>query len=117
MASHLLDEVEKVCTHVAILQRGKLLSSGPVQQILTDEDMVEVSCNDMDKLKSIAPTINGCTRVEQNDNNLLLYFASNTAALEHLNRTCFESNIVLTHLVLKKRSLESKFFELTNTKN
>ena len=117
MASHLLDEVEKVCTHVAILQRGKLLSFGPVQQILTDEDMVEVSCNDMDKLKSIAPTINGCTRVEQNDNNLLLYFASNTAALEHLNRTCFESNIVLTHLVLKKRSLESKFFELTNTKN
>ena len=117
MASHLLDEVEKVCTHVAILQRGKLLSSGPVQQILTDEDMVELSCNNMDKLRSIAPTINGCTRVEQNGNNLLLYFASNTAALEHLNRTCFESNIILTHLVLKKRSLESKFFELTNTQN
>lgn len=117
MASHLLDEVEKVCTHVAILQRGKLLANGPVQQILTDEDMVEISCNNMDKLKSIAPTINGCTRVEQNDNNLLLYFASNTVVLEYLNRTCFESNIVLTHLVLKKRSLESKFFELTNTQN
>lgn len=117
MSSHLLDEVEKVCTHVAILQRGKLLSCGSVQQILTGEDIVEVSCCNIDKLKSIIATISGCVRMEKNDNTLLLYFASNTASLEHINKTCFENNIILTHLTLKKHSLESKFFELTSIKN
>ena len=43
MASHLLDEVEKVCTHVAIIKKGALLTTGPVEDVLADEDTVEIS--------------------------------------------------------------------------
>ena len=50
MASHLLDEVEKVCTHVAILRKGELITSGNVDEILSNEDMVEVGAQDSDKL-------------------------------------------------------------------
>ena len=50
MASHLLDEVEKVCTHVAILKRGELITSGNVNEILSNEDMVEVGATDGEKL-------------------------------------------------------------------
>ena len=39
MASHLLDEVEKVCTHVAILKKGNLLPAGPVDAVLAQEDI------------------------------------------------------------------------------
>src|SRR3984957_16894920 len=42
LASHLLDEVEKVCTHVAILQRGQLLTAGNVNEVLVNEDFIEV---------------------------------------------------------------------------
>src|SRR5665213_4457957 len=53
MASHLLDEVEKVCTHVAILRRGELIVSGKVNEILSKEDMVEVAAKDHQKLLEI----------------------------------------------------------------
>ncbi len=53
MASHLLDEVEKVCTHVAILQKGTLLTHGHVDEILVTEDIVETSAADMQQLQTI----------------------------------------------------------------
>lgn len=117
MASHLLDEVEKVCTHVAILQKGKLLANGHVQHILSNDDIVELSCNNIEALQKIALQITGHTKLEQKENVILLYFPPNTVNLENINQTCFQQNIILTHLTLKKRSLESKFFELTNTQN
>src|SRR5215213_2582454 len=53
MASHLLDEVEKVCTHAAILKTGELLTTGPVEEILRDEDLVEVSAADLQALANV----------------------------------------------------------------
>src|SRR5215211_2335824 len=52
MASHLLDEVEKVCTHAAILKTGQLLTTGPVDEILMDEDVIEVSASDLNALEN-----------------------------------------------------------------
>ncbi len=42
MASHLLDEVEKVCTHVAILKKGNLITTGSVEKVMVKEDIVEI---------------------------------------------------------------------------
>ena len=53
MASHLLDEVEKVCTHVAILKRGELIAAGSVNELLSKEDLVEISCDDNQKLTNV----------------------------------------------------------------
>ena len=53
MASHLLDEVEKVCTHVAILKTGDLITTGEVNEVLQDEDVVEVSASDLNALANI----------------------------------------------------------------
>ena len=52
IASHLLDEVEKICTHVAILKRGSLLTSGPVDEVLSNEDIVEIAAADMHALRA-----------------------------------------------------------------
>jgi ABC-type multidrug transport system ATPase subunit len=114
LASHLLDEVEKVCTHVAVLLKGKLLTSGHVDEVLVNEDIVEVSAADLDQLYNILRKVPGYTNLKEQGNVLQLFYPSGSAKLEHINRLCFEQGIVLNHLQLKKKSLESKFFELTN---
>ena len=53
MASHLLDEVEKVCTHAAILKTGNLITTGNVEEIMMDEDVVELSAADINALLTV----------------------------------------------------------------
>ncbi len=114
MASHMLDEVEKVCTHVAILKYGHLITHGDVNEILSNEDIVEVSSIDLAKLKIALIDFPGNAQVHIKENVVHLNFPAGTANLEEVNRFCFERGIVLSQLQLKKKSLESKFLELTN---
>ncbi len=114
MASHLLDEVEKVCTHVAILRKGKLITSGNVNEILSNEDMVELSAHDNEKLAAVLKAMPQQIRVSSDGGLVQTYFPVGTANLEAINRYCFENDIILNHLLLKKKSLEARFFELTN---
>ena len=114
MASHLLDEVEKVCTHVAILKRGTLITAGQVDEVLSNEDIVEVSANDPAQLLSLLNSFPGYTNIKQDGKLVQLFFPVGTASLEAVNRFCFEKGITLNLLTVKKKSLETKFFELTN---
>jgi ABC-2 type transport system ATP-binding protein len=114
MASHLLDEVEKVCTHLAILKRGTLLAAGQVDEVLSNEDIVEVSSNDPDQLKSVLESFPGYSSLKQDGKMIRLFFPVGTAKLEEINRFSFEKGITLNQLTVKKKSLETKFFELTN---
>ena len=115
MASHLLDEVEKVCTHVAILKQGTLITHGDVNDILVNEDVVETAASDLTLLKDALTQMPGNARVIVNEKTVQLFFPSGTANLAAVNQVCFDRGIVLSQLQLKKKSLESKFFELTNT--
>jgi ABC-type multidrug transport system ATPase subunit len=116
LASHLLDEVEKVCTHVAILMKGNLLASGHVDEVLVNEDIVEVSASDLANLEQVLRTTNGWSHLKKEGNVLQLFYPVGSARLENINRHCFQQGITLNHLQLKKKSLETKFFELTNAK-
>jgi ABC-2 type transport system ATP-binding protein len=114
MASHLLDEVEKVCTHVAILKQGTLITDGNVDEILVNEDVVEVSAADLQQLKQVMQQMPGQTKVDLSDKFVQAFFPSGTADLAAVNQFCFSKGVVLSQLQLRKKSLESKFFELTN---
>ncbi len=114
MASHLLDEVEKVCTHVAILKTGELLTTGEVNEILQDEDIVEVSANDLNSLVDILRPLTDRLHINNDSKTIQLSLAKGTARLEDINSLCFSKGIVLNHLLLKKKRLETRFFELTN---
>jgi ABC-2 type transport system ATP-binding protein len=115
MASHLLDEVEKVCTHVAIIKKGDLLAAGNVNEVLVNEDIVEVGATDLTQLEKVLQSFNGYSSIKHADNSLQLLFPFGTAKLEPVNQHCFNNGVVLNHLLLKKKSLETKFFELTGT--
>jgi len=114
MASHMLDEVEKVCTHVAILKFGKLITFGDVNEILVNDDIVEVASSDLERLKNTLINMPSNTHVQITNDTVHVNFAAGTANLEGVNKFCFENGIVLSHLQLKKKSLETKFLELTN---
>lgn len=114
MASHLLDEVEKVCTHVAILKKGELITTGRVDEILANEDIVELGAADTVRLQQVAELLGGYSNLKRSENLVQLYYPVGTANLERINQHFFNQGIVLNHLHLKKKSLESKFFELTN---
>ena len=114
MASHLLDEVEKVCTHVGILKMGDLLTAGKVDEVLVNEDIVELSAGNMQLLEQALASLNGYTSIKKQNEYIQLLFPVNTAKLEKINEHCFRNGVVLNHLRLKKKSLETKFLELTN---
>jgi len=113
LASHLLDEVEKVCTHVAILKRGELLATGDVNEILVNEDIVELGAEDINKLRSVIALMQPEPTNMQNGKLFHLFFPVGKAKLDEINSHCFNNGVVLNHLQLKKKSLETKFFELT----
>ncbi len=114
MASHLLDEVEKVCTHVAILKKGELVATGGVNEILANEDIVEIGAANLSALQLSVEQFSGYTGMKVEDNLIQLFYPIGTINLEGINRHFFNEGIVLNHLQLKRKSLESKFMELTN---
>lgn len=113
MASHLLDEVEKVCTHVAILKRGDLLLHGPVDEVLRSEDVIEIKAADIQALQTIISAMPGIRQAKLSEGSLQLAFADSIGP-QQVNEYCISKGIVLSHLLLKKKSLETKFMELTN---
>ncbi len=116
MASHLLDEVEKVCTHVAILKKGTLITAGNVDEVFSNEDIVEVSAADPDQLFALLENYPAHTNIKRDGNRVQLFFPIGTVKLEDINRYCFEKGISLNLLLVRKERLETRFFELTNDK-
>jgi ABC-type multidrug transport system ATPase subunit len=115
MASHMLDEVEKVCTHVSIMKKGVLLANGSVDEILANDDMVEIAASNNEQLLQVMQQMPGQTKAEINSNGLVnVHFELGTADLGKINSHCFNNGVTLTHMLLKKKSLEARFLEMTN---
>jgi ABC-2 type transport system ATP-binding protein len=114
LASHLLAEVEKVCTHVAILQQGVLIKSGDVLSALSREEWIELGSNDLVKLRGILNRLPAVKNITASGNLLQVYFDSPSPDAALLNRFCFDQGITLNYLQVRKKSLESAFIELTD---
>ena len=112
IASHLLSEIEKVCSHVALLKRGKLLSSGHVNEVFRSKDEIEVRAGDMNALSALLQRMPGIDNIIAMDGSLLLNCREDIDT-ENVNEYCQQNGIILSHLFLKKKSLESRFMELT----
>lgn len=111
MASHLLDEVERVCTHMALLKQGELLTTGKVSDILARGDIVQVRSSG--DAKAVLAAFPGVQKIQTEDDYLELFFEETGVSLAKINEYCFSKGIVLEHLALKKKSLEARFLELT----
>mgnify|MGYP003602951536 CR=1 FL=1 len=113
LASHLLDEVEKVCSHVLVLRKGKILYSGRVDDMSNSEDFFELNSNDIQVLKSTLNSHPSIQKVVEENGKVVAYFKTALEASD-LNHYLFEKGIAVNHLIKRKRSLEEQFLELTN---
>jgi len=116
LASHLLDEVEKVCSHVVILRKGVKLYAGRVDAMNASYGFFELKCDNNDNLKRYLESNPLFGKVKEEGNLITAYLESPLSAKE-LNVQLHSQGIVLTHLVQRKESLEEQFLELTNTLN
>lgn len=113
LASHLLDEVEKVCSHVLVLRKGEILYSGRVDGMTSNEGFFELESNNNQTLRSTLEHHPSVGKVVEENGKVLVYLKNDLEA-SALNRYLFEKDIVLNHLVKRKNSLEEQFLELTN---
>lgn len=112
LASHLLDEVEKVCTHVVILRKGKSLYSGSVENMIASHGFFTLQSEDLDLLKKVLdehPSV-GDVKIEGTQ---LVAYLNEPLSGSKLNKILFEKGINLSYLVHRKESLEEQFLELT----
>lgn len=112
LASHLLDEVEKVCSHVVILQKGEKLYSGPVDEMLASHGFFELRCADMEKLKNLLEEDKRFGKILLETETMTAYLEEEMSAVD-LNQWAFNQGLVLSHLVKRKESLEEQFLTLT----
>lgn len=111
LASHILSEVEKICSHVAILKNGELLANGPVKELLTEDEIIEVSCPDNSKLSAALLGANLVSETAEENGKLVITLNEGITAAE-INTFAFSSKLVIDHMLSRKRSLESQFLEL-----
>ncbi|HRZ21211.1 MAG TPA: ABC transporter ATP-binding protein, partial [Bacteroidales bacterium] len=111
LASHLLDEVQKTCTHVCVLDKGKRLFAGNVQEVLQDTVLVEIAAGDMSKLQRALTDSPLIRSMELKQDLILVSLAENTTGSD-LNAALYRQGIVLSHLVQRKKTLENYFLEL-----
>ncbi|QZK90811.1 ATP-binding cassette domain-containing protein [Flavobacterium sp. CHNK8] len=113
LASHLLDEVEKVCTHVLVLQKGKILYTGLVDGMSSNEGFFELQADNMQQLAELVATHPAVKNVVKTNDKVIVYLQKELEAKD-LNQFLFSKNIILNHLVKRRNSLEEQFLELTN---
>ncbi|MFD2697557.1 ABC transporter ATP-binding protein [Mesonia sediminis] len=118
LASHLLDEVEKVCDHVVILRKGQKLYAGPVHELTANHGYVELNAQNTQQLMEVLKANNLFERViKQDEDEFITAFLSEPAKAEEINELLIEKGIILSHLVKRKESLEQQFLQLTSQKN
>jgi ABC-type multidrug transport system ATPase subunit len=111
LASHILDEVQKTCSHVVVLEKGKKLYSGSVNEVLNDGLWVELAADNMAGLQLALKHLDFVDNIQEEGDKYVIKLKSAISQAE-INSLFFSKGIVLTHLALRKKSLEKYFLEL-----
>ncbi|KQC33906.1 ABC transporter ATP-binding protein [Nonlabens sp. YIK11] len=113
LASHLLDEVEKVCTHVIVLRKGIMLYCGPVEEMNKNFGSILIDAKDRTALAEFLKTQTYAGSTEDTMDGFEVKLLSDVDTTK-INQDAFNAGIVLSRLMFKKQSLEDQFIELTN---
>ena len=112
LASHILDEVEKVCTHVSVIKKGTLLAEGSVADLIKGESQIEIAADNNEQLLQAIQSFAGIKKATA-ENNLIMLSVDEQFNAAQLNKFLSEKNIYLQHLNARKKRLEEQFLELT----
>lgn len=113
LASHLLDEVEKVCTHVVVLRKGEKLYAGRVDEMISSHGFFELKAEQHQDLLNVLDADSNFGKITVED-ELITAFLNEPMSAPDFNKLMFGKGIVLSHLVKRKESLEEQFLQLTD---
>jgi ABC-type multidrug transport system ATPase subunit len=111
LASHLLDEVQKVCSHFAVLNKGKVLYTGSVEEALSSKESVEVSAPDLAGLLPVVSQFEFCKNAHLNGQKIIVQLDQGKTSLD-LNSYLVSKGIVVSHLATERKNLEEQFLEI-----
>lgn len=111
LASHILDEVQKVCSHFAVLNKGKLVFAGRVEEVLSGRHRLEVAAQDPDALHEALASYPGLNSLEKTQHGCIVQL-NGQADPADLNRFLFDKGICLSHLAPQRNSLETEFLRI-----
>lgn len=113
LASHLLDEVEKVCSHVLVLRKGVKLYAGRVDEMINSHGFFELKTKQHNQLLQLLDTNTTFGNIKEED-ELITAFLNEPMDASEFNALAFSKGITLSHLVKRKESLEEQFLQLTD---
>ena len=114
LASHLLDEVEKVCSHVVVIRNGIKLYEGKMDEITSSYGFFDLKVEEnQEELIKLLSSFDGITSVKKEGTIVIASLNKNITSTQ-INGYLFKNGIVLSHLVKRKPSLEQQFLTLTN---
>lgn len=118
IASHLLDEIEKICSHVIVLKEGNSIYSGRVDEMTANNGYFELKADNNTLLLNALNSLDWFSAINA-DGDILKAQIRDDASISasSLNQKLAEQGIFLSHLTKKKMSLESQFLELVKNTN
>lgn len=116
VASHLLDEIEKICSHVIVLKHGTAIYSGSVDAMSNMKGFFELKSDHTSELISVLESFGIFSSVKERENLVIAQISEDMSASE-LNKKLVEKGIFLSHLQKKRESLETQFLELVKQNN
>ncbi|WP_375578728.1 ATP-binding cassette domain-containing protein [Marivirga tractuosa] len=117
LASHLLDEVQKVCTHFAVLKQGEKIFQGTVAESLMGNEGVELLSEDLENLKSVIAGFPSFIDMKINNLGRLEVQLSKETPIQEFHQFLIGKGIVLTHLAYINKSLEKQFLQLLSAQS
>ena len=114
LASHLLDEVEKVCSHVVVIRKGIKLYSGRVDEMTASNGLFELKIENNEEELLAALELHPAILKVTKDHETIIATLKEAISATEINTFLFEKGIYLSHLVKRKPSLEQQFLDLTN---
>ena len=115
LASHLLDEVQKVCSHFAVLKKGNMVHTGPVNEVSRGAETVEINA-EVENLSDVLLKFSGTESINR-ENGFFQVTLRGDFRGKDLNKFLFDQGIIANHLVTKKKSLEKMFLEILSETN
>lgn len=114
LASHLLDEVEKVCSHVVVIRKGIKLYAGRVDELTASNGLFELKVEENEEqLIDLLEKHTSISSVNKEEEVLIATLNEEMSASD-MNTFLFKNGITLSHLVKRKPSLEQQFLKLTS---
>ncbi|MCL4154432.1 UNVERIFIED_CONTAM: hypothetical protein GTU68_034315 [Idotea baltica] len=111
LASHMLDEVEKICTHVAIIKNGVLLKTGSVGSILSNDKTIQIASNDDATLENWLRSNPRISSIKKDGFYFECKVDEEYEVLE-ISKALSHLQIYSTHLVVKNQNLEAEFLQI-----